>query len=194
MLIYRFTIFTSLIYGLCFSQILVCSPSLANETTGIVWSSLQTKHTIIYFQSLEHLEQFNRSIRYGPGPHGILFFFSHHGSEELHKEVSTKIDAMYERVQEILDMKKSLSRVKINLYGNSNQLHQAYSDLYGAECRIRAWYEYKNNTVYINVNDLHEGILAHELAHSIIDNYLIVHPPRATAEILARYVDLHLEE
>jgi hypothetical protein len=32
------------------------------------------------------------------------------------------------------------------------------------------------------------------MAHSIIDNYLLVRPPKATAEILARYVDSHLIE
>jgi hypothetical protein len=39
---------------------------------------------------------------------------------------------------------------------------------------------------------MYEGILAHEIAHSIIDNYLLILPPKATAEILARYVDEHL--
>jgi hypothetical protein len=39
---------------------------------------------------------------------------------------------------------------------------------------------------------MHEGILAHEMAHAIIDQFLTVRPPSATAEILARYVDGHL--
>jgi len=37
-------------------------------------------------------------------------------------------------------------------------------------------------------------MLAHEIAHAIIDNYLSVRPPRATAEILARYVGKHLNK
>ena len=55
-----------------------------------------------------------------------------------------------------------------------------------------AWYLYQYHSIYINLEDLHEGILAHEMAHSIIDHYLIIRPPGATAEILARYVDSHL--
>jgi hypothetical protein len=46
----------------------------------------------------------------------------------------------------------------------------------------------------MNVNDLHEGMLAHELAHAIVDHYLLVRPPRPTAEIIARYVDSHLKK
>ena len=53
---------------------------------------------------------------------------------------------------------------------------------------------YEYNTVYLNVQDVHEGMLAHELAHAIIDNFMAVRPPRATAEILATYVDKHLFE
>jgi len=37
-------------------------------------------------------------------------------------------------------------------------------------------------------------MLAHEIAHAIVDNYLSVRPPRATAEILARYVGKHLNK
>jgi hypothetical protein len=36
-------------------------------------------------------------------------------------------------------------------------------------------------------------MLAHEMAHCVIDHYLLIRPPMATAEILARYVDSHLK-
>ncbi|MFC1867599.1 hypothetical protein ACFL0H_05635 [Thermodesulfobacteriota bacterium] len=48
--------------------------------------------------------------------------------------------------------------------------------------------------MYITIEDLHEGMLAHEIAHSIIDHYLTVRPPSESAEILARYVDSHLHK
>ena len=38
------------------------------------------------------------------------------------------------------------------------------------------------------------GMLAHEMAHAIIDDFLQVRPPMASAEILARYVDAHLND
>ena len=48
------------------------------------------------------------------------------------------------------------------------------------------------NTIYVNVDDTQEEILAHEMAHAIIDHYLLVRPPAAAAEILARYVHTHI--
>ena len=92
-----------------------------------------------------------------------------------------------------------INRSKIILCKNKAQLNEAYSNFnessrsaYGDQTPPKAWYIYELNTIYVNVDDLHEGILAHEMAHSIIDNYLFVRPPEPTAEILARYVDSHL--
>ncbi len=120
--------------------------------------------------------------------------FSTPSPDEVIDKITKKVDVLFERVQEILDMRKKMKKVTINIYDNKKQLHDAYSSIYRKSCRIRAWYRYTNNTVYINVDDLHEGMLAHELAHAIIDHYLLVRPPTATAEILARYVDRHLKE
>jgi hypothetical protein len=84
--------------------------------------------------------------------------------------------------------------IVIRLYGTKQQLHAAYRTFHGRPCRLRAWYSYEENTIHVTVKDLHEGIIAHEMAHAIIDHYLVVRPPPATAEILARYVDTHLYE
>ncbi len=46
--------------------------------------------------------------------------------------------------------------------------------------------------IFINADDIHEGMLTHEMTHHIIDHFLTVRPPRASAEILAVYVDAHL--
>jgi len=59
--------------------------------------------------------------------------------------------------------------------------------------RIRTQ-DFEFNTIYLNVQDLFSEMLAHELAHAIVDNHLSVRPPRATAEILARYVGKHLNK
>lgn len=156
------------------------------------WQEIETKYTIIRYQELKDLNKFNRKVRYSPGESGLSWLFSVRGSANLTEKVKKKVDAIYRRVQEILDMRKRMKKVTINIYQNKKQLRSAYYKIYMKECRIRAWYIYEYNTIYINVDDLHEGMLAHELAHSIIDHYLTVRPPPATADILARYVDSHL--
>ena len=89
-------------------------------------------------------------------------------------------------------MRKGFNKVIINLYTDKKELDTAYFELYRAPCQFRSWYTFKLNTIYVNVDDVHEEILAHEMAHSIIDHYLLVRPPAAAAEILAGYVHTHL--
>ena len=161
------------------------------SSSNLTWNSIKSKYAVINYQSLEDLAKFNKKVEYGEKG-GFNFLFFGLGTDKLITGVSKKVDLIYERVQEILDMHRRMKKITINIYHNKDDLHKAYSKIYNEPCNIRAWYIFDKNTVYINVNDLHEGMLAHEMAHSIIDHYLLISPPPASAEILARYVDSHL--
>jgi hypothetical protein len=90
-------------------------------------------------------------------------------------------------------MRKKMEKVRINIYNNKTQLESVYYKVFKKNCKFKAWYIYEFNTIYVNIQELHEGMLAHEIAHSVVDHFLSVRPPGATAEILARYVDNHLD-
>jgi Zn-dependent peptidase ImmA (M78 family) len=134
---------------------------------------------------------FNNAINYSAGS-SLSSFFSSRNSYDHEKELVRKVDLLFEKVQAILDMRKRMRKVRVRLFSNSDQLQKAYQKIFGSPCHVRGWYVYDFNTVFLNVRDVHEGMLAHELGHAIIDHYLTVRPPRATAEILAKYVDKHL--
>ena len=189
-------IFKRLLSIICWNFLLfsLCGVAHGETSANINWQSLETKYTIIRCQSLEDLKKFNQKVDYSPGEWGLKRLFSRSDSTKMIDKLKKKVDALYERVQEILDMRKRMKKVTVNVYHNKKQLHAAYWGIYKKPCKLRAWYIYEYNTIYINANDLHEGMLAHEMAHSIIDHYLTVRPPGATAEILARYVDSHLFE
>jgi hypothetical protein len=161
------------------------------ETDG-QWHILETTHAKIRYHSFKDLKDFNEKIDYSSGLLGIKGLFSKKSSDDLANKIQRKIDAVYERVQEILDMRKLMKKVIVNIYHNKKELHAAYYEIFKKPCRFRAWYIYEWNTIFVRADDIHEGMLAHEIAHSIIDHYLSVRPPQATAEILARYVDGHL--
>lgn len=172
----------------------LCAVAQAETEAPTVWQNLETKYSTIRYQSLEDLKKFNDKVDYSPGQWSLKRLFSRSGSDDFTAKLKKKIDALYERVQEILDMRKKIRKVIINIYPNKKQLRDAYSEIYKTPCKLRTWYIYEHNTIYMSADGLHEGMLAHEMAHSIIDHYLLVRPPRATAEILARYVDKHLFE
>ena len=157
------------------------------------WQSLPTKYTVLHFQSLKDLELFNSDIDYASG--GVFqSLFGGAAGKDLKEQVVQKVDALFVRAQEILDMRKYMRRVQINLYPNKEALAEAYQKEVKKPGELRAWYTFEQHTIYVQVEDVNEGMLAHEMAHAIIDHFLQVRPPPATAEILARYVDAHLKD
>lgn len=171
---------------LCWGLIL-----LAAGRTQAEGGRLETKYTVLMFGSTEVLARYYEAVDYGPG--NLNRSPSLLSEAALKKNTATKTDAVFERAQAILDMKKRIPKIRIRLYPDKAALKRVYSMLSRDKRVMRAWYLFRSNTVYLNVRDLHEGILAHELAHGIIDNFLRVRPPANTAEILARYVDAHLK-
>ena len=187
-------IFTVII--ICLAPIFLIVPSMAAAGSDFgqkPWIQVETKHTIIRYKSDRDLLKFHKSVDYGPSLWNRTSSFSSIPVSEVKRMLIQKSDAIFERAQEILDMRKKFkTRTIINIYPDSKELKKAYSIIYKGQCRIRAWYRFRNNSVYINADDVHAGMLAHELAHGIIDRFLLVKPPSETAEILARYVDSHL--
>lgn len=155
------------------------------------WQSLTTKHTILQFLSDEDLIEFDSQIDYGPGG-GLGSLFGSSDEKNNREKLVQKIDTLFKRVQEILDMRKFIRRVTINIYPDNDALQTAYREEVRGNAQLRAWYLFEKHTIYLQIDDINEGMLAHELAHAIIDNFLQVRPPAASAEILARYVDAHL--
>lgn len=154
---------------------------------------LKTKHTRLTFSSRADVQKFDDSIQYAANS-SLSELFSSKDQRSLERDLVRKVDLIFEKVQLILDMRKPMRQVRVRIFSNENELHKAYKKIYGRKATVRGWYVYDFNTVFLNAQDVHEGMLAHELGHAIIDHYLEVRPPRATAEILARYVDKNLYE
>ena len=164
------------------------------EGSQSAWEILETKYTVIHYHTFSDLQLFNNKIDYGTNDWDLRRLSPNTASKDTVSMVCSKVDIIFERVQEILEMRKKMGKVHILLHKHKEDLRKTFSQIYNRPCQIRAWYRYKNNSVYLNVRDIHEGMLAHELAHAIVDHYLLVRPPKATAEILARYVDKHLKQ
>jgi hypothetical protein len=158
------------------------------------WQRTETKHTIVQYETSEDLKDFDSAIDYSPDGFSLGNLFSAGDSDNPAGSLAKKLDSLYERVQQILDMRGILKKVRINIYSDRGKLHETYLSITGQECRIRAWYMFEVNTIYINKNDVDAGMIAHEISHSIIDHYFSVRPPKATAEILSTFVDQHLED
>jgi hypothetical protein len=55
-----------------------------------------------------------------------------------------------------------------------------------------AYYQYRTKEIHVSVHLVTDGVLAHEIAHAVIDRYFATPPSSKVQEILTQYVDRHL--
>ena len=180
---------------LTLAAVMLCtgaSDGLAGAEGQGGWKRMVTRRTVVYYRHLQDLISFNEKIAYFPGDLAIKSLTASKDAKGIQGILKQKVDALFDRAQEILDMRKRIARVNIRIHSDTDSLHETYGELFGGKCNLRAWYLFETKSIYLDATDVHEGIVAHEMGHHIIDHFFKTRPPAATAEILARYIDANL--
>ena len=115
-------------------------------------------------------------------------------TETPEDQLAAKCDTLFRRAQELLDMYPPGIHVTIKIAKAHHQIKDAHAARYGFGTEAIAFYVMEENTIYATAGTLSESVLAHEMAHCIVDHYFRVRPPRKIEELLAMYVDAHLRE
>lgn len=93
--------------------------------------------------------------------------------------VKNRVDELVERVETLLEMYPSPFQFSIRL-----EAHYSQDPV--------ALYSHRTRTITLAIDRVTDGVLAHEIAHAIINAYFPVPPPEKAQEILAQYVDKNL--
>lgn len=166
------------------------NPAHASESPIPHWQSLATEHTTIQYQTTGDLAAFGSRLGCAPvSSTGQIPADSTTPLMACHEEIAGKVDDLFRKSCDILGMHGFMNKISIRVFGDKQQQDAAFYELYKKGSTVRAWYTHSQLAIYVQINDLSPGMLAHELAHAIIDHYMIVPPPGESAEILARYVD-----
>ena len=153
-----------------------------------------SKFCTVFYENDVDLRKVNRRLNLG---------FSNFYSPRSYKEspgistqdiIADKFDAIFNKAEEILDMYPARIHVTINIYKTQEELNNVYEEFFNEPNKAVSFYIYKTNTIYTVESQLTENILAHEMAHCIIDHYFVMLPPRKIQEMLAVYVDVHLKD
>ena len=91
-------------------------------------------------------------------------------------------------------MYPSKIHVAINIYKTREGLDAVYEKFFNEPNKAKSFYLYKTNTIYTTEEAIAENILAHEMAHCIIDHYFVILPPKKIQEMLAVFADVHLKD
>lgn len=153
-----------------------------------------TRFCTVFYEKGVNLETVNRRISFRFSDLYNPARFTEEGTLLIEDILSGKFDAIFNRVEEILDMYPSRIHVAINIYKTRDGLDSAYEEIFNEANTAPSFYIYKTNTIYTTERAISANILAHEMAHCIIDHYFVVLPPRKIQEMLAAYADMHLND
>jgi hypothetical protein len=166
----------------CLFILISFSPSPAFE--------LKTRYATITYNSEEHLRKFNKEISLG----SLSYLLRNKKSFTVDDEIKDKIDVIVERVEAILEMFPKELRFSISLHPAEEEVQGIYKKRYGKDVDFIAFYSPKDKVLYVSVKDIDLGVLAHEIAHAIIDIYYGKATPSKIHEVLAQYVESHLKD
>jgi hypothetical protein len=170
----------SVLFFLCCSLL----PAVARS------AELKTQYTTLVFEKDELLKDFNHAISLGSLNH----LLRSRKSITADDEIRNKVDVLIERIQAVLDMRPRELRFRMVLLATDSDVQKVYRSKYNANADFIAFYSLRDKTIYLSVNDIRLGVLAHELAHMIIDHYFGVPPPVKIHEVLAQFVEEHLKD
>jgi hypothetical protein len=151
---------------------------------------LKTRYATITYENEDHLRSFNKEVTLG----SFSYLMRNKKSVTVTEEIGNKIDVIIERVETILEMFPRELKFTIVLLSTDDEVQRIYRDKYGRRVDYIAFYSPRDKTIFISVNDISLGVLAHELAHVIIDCYYGIPTPVNIHEILAQYVESHIRD
>jgi hypothetical protein len=169
-------------------------PALPAQETS---KTYQTKYASISYIEEKDLHTFTRNTASG-------FGFLRESPERNPLLIRTQVDKIVETISSLLDMHPLNLRFGITLYRTQEEVSTAYyrasagANAYNgqrmASAAPIAFYFHRTRNIAVAIDNITDGILAHEIAHAVISAYFVVPPPARMQEILAQYIDKHLRD
>ncbi|OGX16781.1 MAG: hypothetical protein A3K83_04650 [Omnitrophica WOR_2 bacterium RBG_13_44_8b] len=152
-------------YSIVFALLFYC-PTKAWAQSD---KSFLTQYTTVYYSQDSDLDEFLWKLG------GQRLEFTQ--NRELARN---RIDRLVNRVNLILDMWPKNFRIFIHIERGALEANRA------------AYYDEGAKTIHISVDYASDGVLAHEIAHAVINQNFSLPAPTKMKEILCQYVDAHL--
>ena len=160
---------------------------------GSDWTNVNSIYCTIFFKDGVDLAAVDKKIDTYKIDYGLTEKPQRAG-DEAKDDIAYKFDLIFFKVQEILDMRPNGLHANIRIYKGQDGLNRVYLEIFNQENKFIAYYVFKINTIFTSEENISANVMAHEIAHCIIDHYFSVTPPTKVAEMIAQYADVHLRE
>jgi hypothetical protein len=112
------------------------------------------------------------------------------------KELASKIEVLFERAGDVLDMHVYSLKGHIKIFADHQQLADFYHRRFRGDlpCTGFSFYLPEYDSIYISAFNFRREILGHEMGHAIMSRYFVVQPSIKIQEVLAGYVEYQLRK
>ncbi len=160
---------------------------------GSDWTSVNSTYCNVFFKDGVDLSSVNDRIDTYKIDYGLTEKPARAGNDAK-DEIAYKFDLIFSKVQEILDMRPNDLHLNVRIYKGQDDLNRIYVEIFSQDNKFIAYYVFKINTLFASEEKLSANVLAHEIAHCVVDHYFSVTPPTKVAEMIAQYADAHLRD
>jgi len=170
--------------------------SLSVVLTLLFWAAfataaeIESRYATIVYEREDLLRELNDGVRL----RSLSFLMKSRAGLTVADEVGSKVDVVLARVEKVLEMFPKNMKFRIVLLPSDKEVAKAYKRLYARNVDFISFYSPHDKTVYLSVNDANLNVLAHELAHVVVDHYFSISPPAKIHEVLAQFAETHLED
>lgn len=149
---------------------------------------LESRHATIAYQHPKELRIFNDSLEMGR----LASFIK--GSDTVEEEVAAKIDFIVGKVMSVLDMFPLPLKFYIVIRPDVQTVQSDFKRLYRMDVDYIAFYAPSRNKVFYSAADTSLGVVAHEIAHVVVENYFTVSPSQRVHEVMAQFAEQHIAD
>ena len=90
------------------------------------------------------------------------------------EKVAYRLDRIFQRAQEILELRTPKERVKVKIFSTRRRLNETYYRIFKHRKTVTSFYVFKHNTIYTSEADISDSVMSHEIAHSLVDHYFVI--------------------
>jgi len=156
------------------------------------WNAIESAYFTIYYKPDCNVKKIERRLR-------TRYFYvdeyrRQSKPENTEEKIAYRMDLLLKKIKEILGMHPRKMNLTIKIFKNKKELYEEYENIFNSQERHKAFYVHKYTTIYTTEGDISDSVMSHEIGHAVVDHYFVVRPPERVRELLAQYVDLHLED
>ncbi len=152
---------------------------------------LESRYALITYEDREDLRRFNRELYLGGRLRSEL---RRQATETVEQEVAAKINVIVEKTMTVLDMYPASLKFSIVILPDVRAVKRVFREIYNVNVDYIAFYSPHLNRVFYSANNGRLRVACHEIGHVIVENYFKVSPPQRIHEVMAQYVEKHIND